>query len=119
MINSYQQHEERWTRQLKGWELKSCDRLYQVISGIRLSDLEDEIIWLGYNASWNSKDAYNLIEGDKVSNKFWQVIWKLKLPTRIKLFMWKPCKGILPVRDLLSKSGIHINNSCLLCKKEA
>ncbi|KAK2664852.1 hypothetical protein Ddye_003426 [Dipteronia dyeriana] len=48
----------------------------------------------------------------------WQKrIWNFKLPSKVRVFYWKACKGILPTKLLLSKRGIVNDGSCPFCEK--
>jgi hypothetical protein len=42
-------------------------------------------------------------------------IWKAQLPNKIKNFMWRLAKNILPTRANLLKKVIHLDVSCPLC----
>ncbi|CAL8169219.1 unnamed protein product [Prunus armeniaca] len=65
--------------------------------------------------------------GDGFS-KGWTAIWKAKIPSKIKLFWWKACTGILPTKDnlgvwacaLIGSGGIsqqyhHVHDWVLSC----
>lgn len=51
-------------------------------------------------------------------NTIWKVIWGLKVPPKVRLFLWRACKNIIPVRDNLSRRGMGSDHSCPLCSFE-
>lgn len=43
------------------------------------------------------------------------MVWNLDLPERLKVFIWKCLKGILPVRENVATRLHHVPASCPLC----
>lgn len=86
---------------------------------LRLSCVKDNLVWLVNNAALNSKDLYYNIAGSQVSNaRLWQIIWKLKVPNRVRIFIWKVGNHILPVRSFLKKRMVNLNPHCPCCDQE-
>ena len=50
-----------------------------------------------------------------VGKDVWPVIWKLRIPNKIKVFGWRPCNEILPTRLNLSKRKIITDVKCPIC----
>lgn len=48
----------------------------------------------------------------------WSLIWNLDLPDRVKIFIWKCLRGILPVRHGLNTRMPNISPVCPLCDSE-
>lgn len=44
-----------------------------------------------------------------------RVIWKAKLPGKIKFFLWQLAYGYLPITDLLAHRGMQVSPQCPLC----
>lgn len=42
-------------------------------------------------------------------------LWKVDLPHRIKLFLWRFCRNNVPVRSILSTKGVSIPLECPMC----
>lgn len=59
----------------------------------------------------NSQDALNTVS--KIS---WKALWKMNLPHRIKLFIWKCLKGIVPTRLRLYQHTNIIETHCGICR---
>ncbi|KAK2665904.1 hypothetical protein Ddye_004478 [Dipteronia dyeriana] len=45
----------------------------------------------------------------------WKRIWRINLPTKIKVFIWKTCHDWLPTMVSLARRKIHADGLCLLC----
>lgn len=54
----------------------------------------------------------------EVSPILWKVIWNIKMPQKIKIFLWKLINNILPVQENLFKKKIARSNVCPVCKRE-
>lgn len=46
------------------------------------------------------------------------MIWKLKVPPTVKIFLCHSCKGCLPTRLQLQSRGVPCPNSCVVCDRE-
>lgn len=100
------------------------------ILGIPLGDpgTEDRLVWHYSNdgrysvrscyhmegssgqASGSSRDG---MSGEPAIN--WQVIWSLNLPPKIRVFMWRACKGFLPHMVELFRRHIVPSPICASC----
>jgi ribonuclease HI len=50
------------------------------------------------------------------NNMIWQDIWKLKLPNKEKIFLWRACHEILPTRVNLRRRKIIDVSLCPICE---
>jgi hypothetical protein len=48
-------------------------------------------------------------------DRLWELIWKIPLPTRIRNFMWRLARDIIPTRCTLRKRGVTLDTVCPLC----
>jgi hypothetical protein len=46
---------------------------------------------------------------------FWSVIWRLKVPPKVKNLIWRMCRGCLPTRVRLQDKGVQCPTSCVSC----
>jgi len=46
------------------------------------------------------------------------VIWSLRVPNPVKVFMWKACHNILPTKENLFKRRVVDNKLCPCCERE-
>ncbi|XP_058762882.1 uncharacterized protein LOC131636268 [Vicia villosa] len=102
------------------------------ISSIPLSFYppENKIIWHHEsNGEYFVRSAYHVQGGMCNSNRlgsssldyhgFWKQLWKLKANPRIKNFMWRVIKNILPSKENLQSKGVMTDGLCPLCYSEA
>jgi hypothetical protein len=45
----------------------------------------------------------------------WDLIWKLKAPPKVKNFMWRVCRNVLPTRMRINDKGVNCISACSLC----
>jgi hypothetical protein len=45
----------------------------------------------------------------------WNLLWKAKLPQKVKNLMWSVCRNCLPTRTRLIQKGVDCPSSCILC----
>ncbi|XP_031096926.1 uncharacterized protein LOC116001177 [Ipomoea triloba] len=88
-----------------------------------ISDRDDKLVWMGEDRGhFTVKSCYRLLMGEQpsASKLEWAILCKLKVPPKVKSFMWQECASCLPTADLLrakksvSMSGLHLkvwNNS--------
>ena len=53
--------------------------------------------------------------GDK---DFWQSIWGLRVPNKIKNFLWRACRDAIPTKANLLRRHITVNSLCERCQNE-
>jgi ribonuclease HI len=90
---------------------------------------QDLMIWnWEKDGEYSVRSAYHLLCDEKArfqpgpscpqSSKLWKEIWRAPVPNKIKNFMWRLAKNILPTRANLHKKGIHLDLICPLCSRE-
>jgi hypothetical protein len=89
-----------------------------------------QIVWAGTKTGlFTVRSAYHLAKELSLADKgecstkgskerMWQIIWKLKCPRVIHLFLWKVCNNILPTKGNLSKRAVTLDDKCPICKLE-
>lgn len=66
------------------------------------------------------RSVYRLSVGEIEDNSHlhlpsrWQMIWKLKVPPKIKNLVWRVCRGGFPIRARLSSRSMHCPVDCML-----
>ncbi|CAL5385637.1 unnamed protein product [Camellia sinensis] len=90
---------------------------------------EDTLVWhYSKNGIFSVKSAYLLelttsnidmavgsSEDGMTSAVFWKMIWKLQIPSKIRVFAWKACLDILPVKANLIKKHIPLTDCYEVC----
>ncbi|KAJ1438735.1 Reverse transcriptase zinc-binding domain [Sesbania bispinosa] len=66
---------------------------------------EDEMIWkLSRDGKFSVKSAYFHVTENMIDNSHlkelgeWKTLWRLGVPNRVKLLIWRLLRGFLPVR---------------------
>lgn len=74
--------------------------------------------------SYSVKSAYRLIQDDKPSFNtddnlgFWRNLWNLKIPLKVKIFLWRASTSSLPTKDLLRAKKVQVNDLCPMCNDQ-
>lgn len=53
--------------------------------------------------------------GQEGADKWWNFLWRAKIPNKVKLNMWRMFHNILPSNVNLHKKKIDVNHMCLIC----
>lgn len=79
--------------------------------------MQDSLIWLGNNGRLSTRDLYLKLNQGNQASSIWASIWKLKLPPKVKMFIWKLLNHILTVRVFLRVRLRGIEVSCPICNQ--
>ena len=55
---------------------------------------------------------------NKVNWKLWSGLWRLKVPNKIKTFVWRACIESFPTLVNLARRKVVLSNSCISCNRE-
>lgn len=99
-----------------------CD----IIRGVPINkNLSDKIIWhFDKTGEYTVKSRYKLymklkIDGIQSSsshtNKIWNNVWRMEVPSKIKHFVWKALNNVLPNNCNFLHRGIEIPPNCPMC----
>jgi ribonuclease HI len=86
----------------------------------------DKIIWhFERDGEYSVRSAHHLLKqhnsrnvagtSGQQSDKLWSEIWKAPVPNRVRNFLWRLAKNILPTRANLSRKGVQVENLCPQC----
>ncbi|KAJ8775358.1 hypothetical protein K2173_023123 [Erythroxylum novogranatense] len=101
----------------------SIDDVHDIL-GIPLSSrpILDKLIWIcDRRGIYLVKTAYYEALADlgesrqRVHGFVWQRIWSLDVPPKVRDFLWRCCRGVLPTKDNLQLRGVNVNLHCLFC----
>ena len=53
-----------------------------------------------------------------LSTQLWKKVWHVKGTPVVRVFLWKACSNILPIKINLNKRGIVEDSLCPICKQE-
>ncbi|XP_058776145.1 uncharacterized protein LOC131650453 [Vicia villosa] len=98
------------------------------VAGIPLSTElgKDLLIWNAEkHGDFSVKTAYHHLSASRRNNRpgssssdldpLWKPLWKAPIPNKIKEFIWRLAKDILPTRSNVCSKGITIDPSCPFC----
>jgi ribonuclease HI len=57
--------------------------------------------------------------GSSVNNPVWKSLWKLKIPGKVKIFIWRAMHGIIPVKSILVNRHVGTSGQCPICYQAA
>lgn len=107
-----------------------CERILAIPIGAIIS--EDRLVWhYSKEGIYSVKTAYQVMYDARCSEAGssmrassgvldvnWQEIWRLDIPPKIRMFLWRVCKNFLPHALELFRSHISTNPFCVRCKSE-
>lgn len=70
---------------------------------------------------YSVKSAYILLQESKTivstgdNSGFWRKLWQLKIPSKVKNFLWRAVSSCLPTKDLLQAKSVQVNILCPVC----
>ena len=105
-------------RTLAGVTRELWDHIKVVCSSVALRDENDKIKWmLTKNGTYTVKSYYrHLIEnGIKYPHLY---MWKVKMPLRVKVFMWVTLRNCILTEDNLRHRGWSGDDKCPFCGRE-
>ncbi|RYR39727.1 hypothetical protein Ahy_A09g045312 [Arachis hypogaea] len=63
----------------------------------------------------NSK--YENLSTSEDKREIWKEVWRMEVPQKIRMFLWKACHDILPIESNLYKRKMAPNPICQICLK--
>jgi hypothetical protein len=107
-----------WRRDLIGCKLTAWNDLVLRLANIVLSQESDEFRWnLHPNGQFSVKSHYLAMIHSDIPNLN-KIMWKLKAPLKIKIFMWYLQRGVILTKDNLAKRSWQGSKVCCFCHKD-
>lgn len=85
----------------------STNGMYSVKSGYYVA-LEKKRLKMNVGESSNAQEI----------NRIYKRIWSLPVPPKVRHFLWRACRNLLPVRMSLCKKGVGRVSLCPICELE-
>lgn len=79
---------------------------------------EDSWFWIfDDQGKFIVRSCYKWLQGAPGNSQpeFWKKLWSLKLPGKIKNFLWRVCVGCLPTVVALAGRGVNVETQCPWC----
>ena len=84
--------------------------------------VEDRIVWsMSTDGLYNVKTGYHFWHNRHVGNSLctrsggWNKLWRLTVPHKLKVFLWRFCRNNIPVRHRLRSKGVLVTIQCPMC----
>uniref|UniRef100_A0A8R7TBU0 Reverse transcriptase zinc-binding domain-containing protein n=1 Tax=Triticum urartu TaxID=4572 RepID=A0A8R7TBU0_TRIUA len=81
---------------------------------LSLNGSPDQVIWKLSKGGFTTKSVYEWLEKDLLGPNY-KLIWKAKIPLKIKIFLWQLFQNAIPTRDNLCKRNWPGNPTCSFC----
>jgi hypothetical protein len=86
---------------------------------IQLTNDEDEIVWqFTSKGVYSSQSLYKIINFRGIKQVHLSVVWSLKIPPRVHMFLWFLINNRVLTRDNLAKRKKVEDESCLFCSEK-
>jgi ribonuclease HI len=97
---------------------------------LNVQGFDDFIAWnYNKNGRYSVKSGYHLqwrhtfgpranqlaLPGTSALNPVWKSIWRLKLPSKIKIFVWRALHGVIPLKSILANRHVGTSGQCPVC----
>ena len=94
------------------------DHIWSDTINLQLSEEKDVIIWkLERNHLFFSfKSLYNALTSNDNGQCF-KIIWKAKIPHKVKIFMWLLANGVILTKDNLLRRKWKGDPECYFCEE--
>ncbi len=90
--------------------------LREIISSINFEPSPDNIVWRwDKDGRFSVRSAYNFIVFDGVDDNTVRHLWRIKIPPKVKLFLWLATRNRIMTADNLTRRGWVGPSMCCLC----
>jgi hypothetical protein len=105
-------------RSLVGANLQAWHKVVAMVADIQLTNHRDRFVWgLHQNGLFSVKSMYRAIL-EVQAMPYNNLIWKLKLPLKIKVFLWYLYKGVILTKDNLARRRWQADRKCCFCSSD-
>lgn len=122
----------------RGWDVTKIRELFSGQDAIRIiqtpvcwTATKDVLFWpKARSGEYSIKSCYYALKKEEdqarrdaalpsssagISREIWKIVWETNVPQKIKIFMWKACNNILPVKDNLRRRRLSRDSVCPVC----
>lgn len=86
------------------------------------SQVQDLLVWShSLDGKYSAKSGYKFWQQhfskckEIQESKGWGRLWKIQVPQKVKMFLWRVCRNNVPVRIILRGRGVNTPILCPLC----
>lgn len=118
-------HEKRWNTSLVRECFLEEDAKAILAVSISQRNVADKVVWTGSsNGRYSAKSGYHYWfqlhfgEDNVPQSVGWKRVCHLKIPQKVKVFIWRFCRNVIPVRKRLSAKGVRVPITCPMCMSD-
>ncbi len=94
-------------------------QLNNLVRSLNLTASMDTIFWRwNFKGNFSTGSAYLFLVHDGVDDRRIRHLWNIKIPLRIKIFLWLVARNRLPTADFLANRGWIGPSICPLCRRD-
>ncbi|KAH7573740.1 hypothetical protein JRO89_XS03G0200800 [Xanthoceras sorbifolium] len=67
--------------------------------------------WLASSLAQDGTSSSSSLAG----SSWWKFLWGLNIPAKVRMFVWRACRNLLPTRSLLAARRVPVGAGCPLC----
>ena len=105
-------------RNLIGRNLDDWQELVYLTSNVQIIDSPDRCIWSLHKSGQFSVHSMYAALMDEISLPINKPLWKLKIPLKVKVFIWLLHRGVILTKDNLAKRNWNGSKQCCYCSAE-
>ena len=114
-VFSYSNFNLSFRRTIRGIKMVEWHNLLNLLTTVTLNPARDNFVWDGHkNGIFSVQSMYHLLMNNPNSNRS-KMLWRLKLPLKIKVFLWNLCRGAILTKDNLARRRWNGSLTCSFC----
>ncbi|KAL8158345.1 hypothetical protein AgCh_002874 [Apium graveolens] len=113
---------KKWDTQKVNSLFLDCDAKAILATLIPINQVSDRITWTeDVDGKYSVKSGYrywhtrNGVYCDDAHEQGWKKLWKIDVPHKIKILLWRICRNNVHVRNLLKGKGVRTTIMCHMC----
>jgi hypothetical protein len=71
--------------------------------------------YIEWEHQFGSKTRRNDGQSSSRINPVWDILWKLNVPRKVKIFLWRSLHGVVPRMVILASRHIKVPAGCPIC----
>jgi hypothetical protein len=116
-VMSYANLNLSFRRPIVGIKLVELQNLVHLLAPVTLNLLRDTFVWGAHrDGTFSTRSMYYILINNPNFNSNC-VLWKLKLPLKIKIFLWYLGRGVTLTKDNLAKRRWQGSLKCSFCNQ--
>lgn len=108
-----------WNRSLRHWEKDEVAKLLAIVNKVILNNFKDQLIWKPSGKPFKVSDCYSLLmENQGTKEKVYRLLWSMKAPPKVLIFLWLMSNKALPTSQLIKNrlNRFQYSDVCVWCK---